>query len=984
VLERRKFLKALGVTGSAAILDQCAPTPPHELIPYLVSPDSVTPGVGAFYATTCRECPAGCGMIVKAMNGRVTKAEGNPQHPISRGHLCARGQASVQGVYNPDRFRTPMARAADQQLQPISWPDAETMLASRLRAAKARGADRIAWIGGLQTGSMDRLISTWLTALGTRRRLYYETFDCAALAIAGDRAFGRRETPRYDFARADYIVSFGAEFLETWISNVEFANDYAQTRRRRIRDVDGVFTCIAPRLSLTGLNADGWIAPRPGTETLIALALAHVIVAEGLSHRSAAPYLPHIASLVARYAPEPVAAAAGIDADAIRRVARRLATATPSLVIGGGTAGAGDDAIELEIAALMINVLAGNIGETVIYGADHAIDRIASRDDVDRMVRAMAAGEIDVLVIHHANPVGTLPPAVGFADALAHVPFLVSFASRPDETTDRANIVMPDHHFLESWGDYTPRTGVAGLEQPAALPLFDTRATGDVLIDVANQIDVDTARAVDRPSWAERVRSSWDAGAMDQEGAASWAEALGAGGRFESFTPIAPAFRDVSDAFARTTLPESPPAAADWTFIAYPSTRFYDGRNANEPWLQEVPDPVTSIVWNGWIEIHPAAARRLGVVEGDAIRVTSPHGRAEAPAHLYAGMREDVIAMPMGYGRSQSAHYAGGRGQNAVMLLPARAADAAHGVWRTGHVDVQRGGSRRRVIALRPVHADTDGAGPPPLGKIVNPARVDERDSDAPHPVDLYQPHHHTEHRWGMAIDLNSCIGCNACVVACYAENNVPVVGEQFCAQGRDMSWIRIERHDHPLPPAGSLRRPGAVFLPMLCQHCDEAPCESVCPVYATYHNPEGLNAQVYARCIGTRFCSNNCPYKVRRFNWARFGWTAPLGEQLNPDVTVRSVGVMEKCTFCVQRIQAAKLDAKRGARALRDGDVTPACAQTCPADAIVFGDLHDPQSRVSRLAEAARGYHVLAELNTRPAITYLRRSMPGAPRDER
>jgi molybdopterin-containing oxidoreductase family iron-sulfur binding subunit len=531
------------------------------------------------------------------------------------------------------------------------------------------------------------------------------------------------------------------------------------------------------------------------------------------------------------------------------------------------------------------------------------------------------------------------------------VPFLVSFANTPDETTDHAHLVLPDHHFLESWGEYTPRNGVFNLLQPAAAQLLHSRAAGDVLIEVARQVDAETARAFGDQTWLDYLRTRWvgrspspvDANVTGEQ---RWLSDVRAGGRVVE-TPGEPVtLRDLSPALQRVTI-DSPPPANTYTLVAYPSAHFYDGRGANEPWLREVPDPATKIVWRAWVEVHPDTGRALGIVDGQAVEVESPHGRTQAAAHLTRDVRADTIAMPIGAARSSNLRYAGGRGGNPCVLLPPHAADGAHTAWRVGQVRLRRAPGERLLLRLQAAGEDLDDH-----SAAVRPS------------TGLYAPHSHPEHRWGMAIDLDVCTGCNACVVACYAENNIPTVGEEMCAQGREMSWIRVERRD-------------AGFLPMLCQQCDQAPCESVCPVTATYHNPEGLNAQVYNRCIGTRFCSNNCPYKVRRFNFARPAWPSPLDAQLNPDVTVRSAGVMEKCTFCVQRIQAGKNDAKRDGRALRDGDITPACAQTCPADAIVFGDLHDPGSRVSRLAADARAYHVLGQLNTQPAVTYLRRSRP-------
>ncbi len=986
MIERRRFLKTLGLTGSALAVERCAPAPSDTLLPYLISPADIVPGIPTQYATTCRQCPAGCGMVVTTMSGRITKCEGNPAHPISRGHLCARGQASVQALYNPDRFGMPRQRGADGTWRQISWSDAEPLLGERLRRAKERGANRIAWVGGLATGAMEALVRQWLQALRSDRLLMYETFDYEPLRAAGRLAFDRPEIPRYDLDRAEYVIAFGAEFLETYISNVEFTSAYAALRRKRLTDPDGSFTWVSPHLPLTGLNSDAWVPARPGSEAFVALAIAHAMIKADLTHPSAAPHLAWIARAVAPFAADRIAAATDVAPDSVAAMARRFARTSPSLALGGGVSGAGErHAVDLEVAVLMLNVLAGNIGTTVHYGAGSALDGAATRAELEALTRAMAAGDIDVVLVHDANPAGTLPASLGFVDALRRVPFVVTFANTPDETSDRAHLILPDHHFLESWGDYTPRAGVAGLLQPAAVPLHQSRATGEVLIATAPHVDEETAAAVGTTGWPDRVRRQWlgqnnpDVG-DDGDATRQWTEALSAGGRFEAPPTVDVALRDLSVTIGGIGI--EPQRDEGYTLVACASPHFYDGRDANQPWLREVPDPVMKTVWNGWIAVHPDTARRLGVADGGSIEVESRYGRIEAPCHVYAGLRPDTIAAPIGFGRSSSLRYAGGRGPNVMALLPPQAADGEQAAWTTGPVRLGRG--LRGPLAIRLQTADAHDAATPSPARIVNPASATRPLAAATESIGLYPPHVHREHRWGMAIDLNACTGCNACVVACYAENNVPIVGEQECAHGREMSWIRIERHALAVSSDRGMRHPGTVFLPMLCQHCDQAPCESVCPVYATYHNPEGLNAQVYNRCIGTRFCSNNCPYKVRRFNWAAPGFPPPLDTQLNPLVTVRSAGVMEKCTFCVQRIQAGKSRARRDGRTLRDGDITPACAQTCPADAIVFGDLHDPESRVSRLAADARAYRVLAELNTRPAIAYLARSVPGAPDDGR
>ena len=970
-MERRHFLKVAGLGATAALADGCSSKSTTNLIPYLVAADDVVPGVPAYYATTCGGCPAGCGLIAKTIDGRVIKAEGNPRHPIGAGRLCARGQASVQSLYDPDRFRGPSIRTSNAEWQSLTWDEAQALLAGKLREVRERGrGGAVAWLGALQTGSMERLTRDWLAAIGSERRLFYEPFDYAALRRAAELTVGRRAIPAYDFDRANFVLSFGAEFLESWLSPVEFAGAFTRLRQRRASDPFGTFIAVAPRQSMTALNADGWVPAPPGAEVFVALSLVHAIVNRdgGAAPGSA----PEIRSLVAPYAPEATQPATGVLPQTVRDIARQFTSASPSLAVGGSITGGGADPVALEAAVLLLNIVAGNIGRTVRFDRACALDALATYTDVLELTRAMAAGQIDVLFVHDANPVYTLPPSAGFGAALDRVPFVVSFARQPDETTAHAHLVLPDHHFLESWGDYSPRAGIEGLRQPAMSPYFFTQAAGDVLLRAARAIGAQPAAAFAPQEYADYVR-----GSSNDE---AWGDALRNGGRFEEKEPTPAAETtppNLSSAIAFPPIP-SRGATGDLALIITTSPQLYDGRDANAAWLQELPDPVTKTVWNGYAEMHPDAARALVVAEGDAVTLVSANGQVSARIHVSAGVHPDAVAVPLGYGRTAPLRNAGGRGPYALALVDG-AASAGSLPWGTTRVKVTRAKGGRRLIVLQ---AETRAAGEgsrPPLDAIVTPADVAKpHGSDQAHPEsDLYTPHEHPEHRWGMAIDLNACTGCSACVVACYAENNVPVVGEVGCADGREMSWIRIERYDAAPRVTRGIHRTGTISLPMLCQQCDEAPCEAVCPVFATYHNPEGLNAQVYARCIGTRYCSNNCPYKVRRFNWARYTWPAPLELQLNPDVTVRSSGVMEKCTFCVQRIQAARNEARRDQRALREGDIIPACAQTCPADAIVFGDLHDPSSRVSRLARDNRAFHVLEELNTRPAISYLKRVAP-------
>jgi molybdopterin-containing oxidoreductase family iron-sulfur binding subunit len=830
--------------------------------------------------------------------------------------------------------------------------------------------------------------------------------------------------PALDFRAARLIVSFGADFLEGWGANVPQQLAWADARAK-LADAPR-FVYIGARRSLTGLNADQWLPAKPGSETMIAHALlGHLGKASGTTIAQAA-------------------AASGVDEAALNQLAADLAAAKPSLVLAGGSA---SDALELARAVNAINQAAGNVGTTIdpahpLTAYDHAATYADVRSLVDRMHR----GAVPALFVRGANPAFTTPKTLGFAAAMGKVPFKVSFSSYPDETAELCDLVLPDHHALESWGDAAPAAGVRTLQQPGMDPVFDSRATADVLLTLA-KAEPSIATKYPWPDYRTWLISRFPGGTAAfasalttavVQGAAAGGGAAPAGGVRPGTAPSGASA--VTAAKPGTAIEQT---HGDFYLVVYPSPALGDGRGANKPWLQEMPDPVNKTVWQTIIEIHPEAAARLGVTTGDVLKIETDQGTLEAPAYMFMGVRADVVAVALGRGHSAYGRYAKGVGLDPLALL-ASTEDRSGGlaltstkarVTKTGEYSplLSTEGSARqhgRGIARAVSASDLDRPAEKPeqipgdashefLPGLRAPVANDEQGNYGnPQSNDqgMYDPNDYTgmeKRRWAMTVDLARCTGCSACMTACYAENNIPTVGTAWqgarssgppplqlttgwggnILRNREMTWIRLERYfegaDHPdgrFDPNFETR-----FVPMMCQHCGNAPCEPVCPVYATYHSPDGLNVQVYNRCVGTRYCSNNCPYKVRYFNW--FGWgeadrpqyafPEPLNWQLNPDVTVRGKGVMEKCTFCLQRIREAENRARLEQRELQPDEFTVACAQACPSRAITFGDASDPYWSVTKLVEDKRAYHVFEELNTYTAVVYLKKvthPAPGAP----
>ncbi len=995
-VRRREFLKVLGMGTAATTMLGCSSEKVEKLIPYLVSPDQTVPGVSTYYATTCRECSVACGVIAETRDGRTIKLEGNPDHPVNRGALCARGQSALQGLYNPDRYRGPLVRR-NGQLQPVSWDEALQLFVQKINETRSRGgAANAVFINQHESGSFPGFLDAWLASFGMPAHL---SFDAGAdhAAIAANRQSYGVAMPKFDFRAARLIVSIGADFLDGWGAMVPQQLDFADARADGENSPRLIY--VGPRRSLTGLNADQWIDCKPGSEMSIVRMLAGQLPIEA------------------------VARATGVSTSVLDAFGREFAATKPSMVVAGG---GGSDGLEVALAANQLNQTQGNIGVTIKPNEGYlGFDRMASPAELRALAERMNSGSVSLLMVRGANPAFTLPKSVGFAAAMAKVPFKVSFSSYPDESSELADLILPDHHSLEQWGDSEPVRGTISLQQPTMDPVFDTRATSDVLIAVAKKDPGNAAR------YAMNDYRSWLIGRFPG-GASGLTAALPRGIAAGSLSEPTTA-RPVPAVRAAAPIEQS---SGNMYLVVYPHPMIGDGRGANKPWLQEIPDPVTKICWQTVAEMNPATAERMGLANGDHVTIQTAAGSLTLPVLRYPGIQRDTVAIATGRGHTHAGRYAKS-GFNPLEILPL-SEDRAGGtafvstkanVSKAGgyaHLVTTEGSARQHGRGIGQAIAIAD------LGKAERPGggreHPEEMAGDAPHqflpglrsPVannaegeqgdpqsndkGMYDPNHWSgmaKRRWAMTVDLARCTGCAACVSACYAENNIPTVGADWqtgkilpdrtgfganILRSREMAWIRIERYYEGGEDGGADF--DTRFVPMMCQHCGNAPCEPVCPVYATYHAPDGLNVQVYNRCVGTRYCSNNCPYKVRYFNWFGYGEPArpqyafpePLNWQLNPDVTVRGKGVMEKCSFCVQRIREAENRAAAEKRPLKPDEFTTACAASCPSRAITFGDAADENWTVTQLAKDSRAYHVFEELNTYTAVVYLKKIGHPAP----
>lgn len=1009
-LNRRDFMKALGLAGATAASatacswdDNWYRTPVEEILPYLVKPEQVTPGTPTFFATTVTSGPDAFPLTARHRDGRVINVGVNRQLVQAGEAISAIPKAAhleLQKVYAPDRIRRPQEAGSD-----IDWNTGLEKLAGAVKAAKASGKT-VAYLGGYKSGAIVELLNDFTGG----NAVFWEPVGRAAEATAMETLFGSRQLPVYDLSEAHYVLSFGAAFLGSW-GGTALASQFAHARNPNHGHFIARMGLVSPHQDQTGANADDWVATAVGGETAAAFALAKLIAQQ-------TNYAGFATAILGNVDVNASAAAAGVEVAALESIAKMFVEAGTAIALPGAV-----ENTDLAIAAMLINVVSGNIGKTVKGGGYSG--PLHTSGDVAKLVADMAAGKVGVLLVDDANPVYNLPPSLGVKDAMAKVGTVVALSSHPSETTAAAAMVLPTSTAFEDWGDEDVSASTKLLRQPAMTPLWDTRSLGDILLTVARgagltpmaapavasaegdeAAETEAATDTDAPAmdvsplgfepanWRAYVQTRWERKVWANTDrsvpfAQWWIRTLQAG-QFKtaadaSLTPSAAAYS-----------PPAPAASEGIGLHLHLHPHRHDGRFASAPWAQEVADPMTGQVWDAWVEVSAELAAELNVKDNDEVEVSAGGQSVKAGVEVYRGLKGKSAALAFGQGRTESGRYANNRGVNAFSLVSGDKKDSAGNVLMVASgVSITKTGNSADLASTFGSKGDSDGGRN--WGVSVNAAALAKSgDAPAAHAGDMTGIHHlprdqrleekqrynfynspqKPNYRFAMTVDTNACDGCGTCAIACYAENNLAIVGKSLIKRGREMNWLRINRYWETVTDENGVEHGDVRFVPMMCQHCGLAPCESVCPVLATYHNVDGLNAMVYNRCVGTRYCANNCPYVVRRFNFHSYVWPEPLHLQLNPDITIRTMGVMEKCTFCVQRTRRVK-DAYKDQgfntlvpdEALRE---LPACAEACPTGALTFGNLNDEASVPAKSRESGRSYVILSEFNTDSAINYL------------
>lgn len=928
---RRSFLKMLGFSVGYATIAASCETPVRKAISYLSQPEEMIPGVPNYYASTFFDGNEYCSVLVKTREGRPIKIEGNTHSGLTSGGTSARVQASVLNLYDLSRLRGPFKDGTS-----ASWDEIDAEVIQQLNDLSAKNARVVLLTSTVISPSTKKLIAEFISKYPNVEWVSYDTISSSAMLEANHLGFGKKAIPEYRFDKAEMIVGFNADFLGNWLMPVTFTRQY--TKGRKLMDGDEKISRhvqFESAMSLTGSNADIRVPIRPSEEAAVLLNLYNAIaMSEGAPVYDAPPSPTDISELAS---------------DLLKHKGR-------SLIVSG------TNDLDVQNIVNAINHLLGNYGNTILTNRWIMI-RQGLDSEMARLTEDMSQGLIGGILMVDVNPAYDYPEADKFREGVAKTGLSVAFTESMDETAQISKYVCPVNHYLESWGDAEAVSGCYSTQQPAINPIFNTRQFQSTLL---KWMGMDT-------DFRQYMSDFWESEMFPKQSEKLlfrdfWNNLI----QYGSFS----ADQEQYDlpVFTPVELRAAAPAGSGTELVLYQKTGIGTGRYANNPWLQELPDPITKATWDNYVCVGASMAEEKGWADEDLVQI---NGGIELPVIIQPGQAHGTIAVALGYGRSCEGKVANGLGKN---VYPLMVTENGYRKLSGGIVEVAATG-KTYPLARTQSHNTMEGRAivrettykqwkeDPKSGNEMHKDIIKQNQT-------LYEIPKYEAFHWGMAINLNACTGCSNCVISCQAENNVAVIGKEQVRNRRIMHWIRIDRYYSDLAD-----NPEVVFQPVMCQHCDNAPCENVCPVAATPHSDEGLNQMIYNRCIGTRYCMNNCPYKVRRFNWFKFADNDEFdfnmnSEQeklvLNPDVTVRSRGVVEKCSLCAQRIQEKKLEAKKDGRVLGPDEVKTACQQSCPGDAIVFGNMLDPDSEIARVLENPRTYQLLEQLHTLPSVSYV------------
>ena len=986
---RRDFLKMMGFGISAATLAACE-APVRKAIPYLNKPVEILPGIANYYASTYIQGGDYCSIVIKTREGRPIKVEGNELSPLTKGGTSAQVEASVLSLYDDNRLKEPLIKK-----QTADWDALDATVINKLKELKNSGKPVVILSNTILSPSSHKVIEGFIEKYPNAKWVTYDPVSYEGLSLGNQLTFGEKMIPSYAFDKSMLTVSLGADFMGTWLSPVQFSRDFASTRR--LKDNESKMSrlyAFESNLSLTGANADYRTPVKPSDQGLVTAALYNAI---------------------ARKAGQTTIQVNTGEFDNVEKAANDLwKNRGKSLVVSGSN--------DPEVQALVnaINFMLNNYGNTIDTSRPMML-RQGNDRQMDDFVTSLKAGQVGGVIILDANPVYDHPMGVEIGKALSKASLTVSCSYKLDETASLTEYIAPINHYLESWNDAEPLKGHFSLMQPGITRIFKTRQSEESLLKWSEATNTD---------YFQFVKDRWQSEIFAQQNKETdfqrfWDKTLYEGVLDMEVESTSPEFKLNVTSLANGIQRNYSKKGNGLELELYQSIAIGTGREANNPWLQEMPDPLTKACWDNYVTVSYADAETKGLkmVDNNTYKVNLKVGDQVLvlPAIIQPGQAKGTIGVALGYGRQMAGSVGNAVGVNVYPLV--RNINGTRNYF-IPNADIEITGEAYQIAQTQTHHTYMDRE------SIIQSATYDHYKENAyagryqpyihtkewldekigvgeadghvdPLQISLWKGHSYNNHHWVMGIDMTTCIGCGACTIACQAENNIPTVGRQEVLNRREMHWIRIDRYYSASEEATTNKElekaaenPEVYFQPMLCQQCNNAPCETVCPVVATTHSTEGLNQMTYNRCVGTRYCANNCPYKVRRFNWFKYhdnsnfsentSMNSVLGKMvLNPDVTVRSRGVMEKCTFCVQRIQGGKLQAKKEGRRPHDGEINTACAKACPTEAIVFGDINDPNSKISKLLKPEyqperklmkepRAFAVLHEIRTEPNVYYL------------